>query len=69
MKEKGISAAGGGRLGRLLKDVWFVVLTKGVAPTPGELRVMCDLNGISYAEAYRIFASFAEWNGKEDGNE
>ena len=64
MKVKGITEAGGGRLGRLLKDVWFVVLTKDVAPSQKELQIMCEMNGIAYSEVYRLFASFVDW-GKE----
>lgn len=68
MKQKSISDAGGGRLGRLFKDVWFVILSKGAAPSGGELKIMCDLNGVSYYEVFRLFSSFAGWSGKEADN-
>ena len=66
MKQKSISDAGSGRLGRLLKDVWFVLLSRGAAPDGKEMKVICELNGVSYYEVCRLFASFNGW--KEGGN-
>ena len=67
MKEKAINEAGTGRIGRLVKDVWFVVVSNGRAPVESELKLLCEMNGIAYYDVRKLFAAFRGW--EQEGGE
>lgn len=62
MKVMGISAASRGRIAGVFKDVWVTYLENGYAPSPWQVRAICEVNGVDFKEVYRLLVAFDGWS-------
>ena len=62
MKVNGINAATNGNVGRLIKSIWFVVVTTGKAPTYEQVKMLCDTHGIADGDVFYLLKAFNNWN-------
>ena len=69
MRVKGLREANFVRIGRVMKDVWFIVETQGKAPAPNELKMICDMNGIFCDDVCKLMDVIANtWEPKKVAN-
>lgn len=69
MRVKGLTEASPVRIGRVIRDVWFIVETQGKAPAPNELEMICYMNGISCDDVCKLMDVIANtWEPKKVAN-
>ena len=52
---KDLENAAVARVGRLFKIIWLIVESRKEIPSPSELRLICQNNGVSYYDVVELF--------------
>lgn len=63
MKIKSIGDAGVGRIGKIFKDMWFIVQVQRKAPNRIEIEYLCNTYGVDYDDICKLLSVVSEsWN-------